>query len=236
MTRPFGSRFPPGGTLVAVLILSGVAAGPAQAQEGESLEVAPRIGLLVPTSTLALGTVTRPAGEPIALSISQETGLLLGVRLTAWWSGAWGWEADFGHAYSNAEVEGEGVGSFCGGDEELECGANVWVASSRLLWRFLRAPEAPWSLHAGLGVTVVGHTGEFWRRGEATTDLGLVAALGGAVDLSRRFALRLDLEDHVYRFRPTIQDDPEIGTVTSDQRLQNDLVVSAGVSIRLLGR
>lgn len=236
MTRPAPSGSRLGPALVAALLLSGVAPGPARAQQGDEFEVAPRVGVLVPTATLARGTVTRPGGDPIALSISQETGLLVGARITAWWSGTWGWEADFGHAFSNAEVEGEGVGSFCGGDEELECSANVWVASSRLLWRLLHRSGAPGSLYASLGVTVVGHTGTFWRRGEATTDLGLVAGLGGAVELSRRFALRLDVEDHAYRFRPEIRDDPEIGTVSSGQRLQNDLVVSAGLSIRLPGR
>ena len=217
-----------------VLALAATAA-PARAQQ-ESLEIVPTVGILIPTGTLTRGVVTPPGGIPVPLAISQETGPLVGARVTAWWSTDWGWEVRFDQAYGDAEVEGEGVGSFCDGAGELECGANVWIASSRVLRRFGLGPGAPWSLHAGLGVTVVGHTGEFWRRGEATTDLGLSAGLGVALELSQRLALRLDADDHVYRFRPEIRDDPVLGTVDSGQRLQNDVVVSVAVAIRLHGR
>ncbi len=217
--------------VAAVLLLT---PGLASAQD-ETFEWVPYAGAFVPTGELARTTVTPDAGIPITLDIEQETAFMFGSRIVAWWSPTWGWEGNFGYALSNASVTADGGVDACAEVEELNCSSSVWMASSKILARWAPSDTGNWYLFGGLGLAVVGHVGEIWTNGDATTDLGGVVGAGAVFDLSRRFAIRLDVEDYIYSFKPKLEDDPGLGTADLQSRTQNDLAFSLGLVIRIHG-
>lgn len=219
--------------LAAILV---VTPGLASAQiQDETFEFVPYIGVYMPTGELARTTITPDVGIPIILDVEQKTAFMFGARLMAWWSAVWGWEGNFGYALSDASVTADGGVDACAQAEDLNCSSSVWTASSKILARWEPSDNGSWYLFGGLGLAVIGHVGEIWTNGEATTDLGGVIAVGGVIDLSRRFAIRLDVEDFVYSFNPKIEDDPGLGTADLQPRTQNDLAFSLGLVIRLHG-
>lgn len=216
-----------------VVLLTVVSAGPLAAQ-ATSIEFVPYGGAFLATGDLAGATfVDTVTSEQTPITLRQKTRLQLGGRLVAWWSKAVGWEFGFAYAQSTMEAKTEDGVDRCG-QAGRQCGANVWYASSKILLRFAPQTYRGWQVFGGAGLAVTGHVGEFWEEGEALTDLGGVFNVGGSLDLSRILAIRVDVEDYLYQFEPKLKDDPTVGSVETS-KLQNDLVISAGLVIRLSG-
>ncbi|KPK65081.1 MAG: hypothetical protein AMS21_05740 [Gemmatimonas sp. SG8_38_2] len=216
-----------------VVLLTVVSAGPLAAQ-ATSIEFVPYGGALLTMGDLAGATlVDTVTSEETALTLRQKTGLVLGGRLVAWWSRTVGWEFGFAYALSTMEAKVEDGRDRCG-EAGGQCNANVWDTSSKILLRYAPRPYRGWQVFGGAGLAVTGHVGEFWEEGEALTDLGGVFNVGASLDLSRVLAIRIDVEDYLYKFEPTLKDDPLVGSVETS-KLQNDLVISAGLVIRLSG-
>lgn len=223
-------------TTFLLACLAGLAAHPAEGQEA-SFEVVPLVGVLLPSGDLARGTLTEAGGATTDIAVDQKSGVLLGVRVGSWWSRVFGWEASFGYALGEVDARadsGAGGQSLCG--PEFDCGGDVWTFNSRIRARWPPDPGSRWYLYGAAGLAVVGHLGDVWERGQATTDLGGVLGIGAALDLSDRFGLRLDVEDYLYTYKPRIEDDPEVGTLDGEARTQNDVVISLGLTARLFGR
>lgn len=216
--------------------LACLTAAPALAQES-SFEIVPVVGAYLPTGALARGSLTEPGGGVTDIAVDQNTGFLLGIRIGNWWSRVFGWEGAFSYVQSDLDVranDGSGEQSLC--DSGLDCGGDMWTFTSRINARWFPGSATRWYLFGSAGLAVVGHVGDVWERGQATTDLGGVFAIGAALDLSDRLALRLDVEDYLYTYKPSIDDDPDLGTLDGEARTQNDIAISAGVIIRLFGR
>jgi hypothetical protein len=217
--------------LVVLLVVT--SAGPLAAQ-ATSIEFVPYGGAFLATGDLAGATfVDTVTSEQTALTLRQKTGLLLGGRLVAWWSKTVGWEFGFAYAQSTIEAKSEDGRDRCG-EAGGQCTANVWYTSSKILFRYAPQPYKGWQIFGGAGLAVTGHVGEFWEEGEALTDLGGVFNVGGSLDLTKAIAIRIDVEDYLYQFEPTLKDDPTVGNVETS-KLQNDVVISAGLVIRLAG-
>jgi hypothetical protein len=193
-----------------------------------SFEWVPYGGLFVPTRDLGTATIS---GTDYA--IRQETGAAFGARLVGWWSRVVGWEGNFAYSLSDVKLTSAGGTDACAGG--TNCSSNVWFASSKLMFRYAPETYKGWYVFAGGGLAVAGHVGDFWDQADATTDLGGVVGIGGAIDLSKRFAIRIDAEDYFYKYEPQLEDDPESGTFAGCSKVQNDLVFSVGVIIRLAG-
>ncbi len=205
------------------------------AAQHETFEFAPYVGAYVPTGVLTHATIT-PVGDPtFEVDIEQDAALMFGGRLVAWWSRVLGWEGAFSYALSDVRVTDPDGTDACATFSELSCTADVWGATSKLLARWAPSESGHWYLFGGLGLAVVGHGGDFWTIGDATTDLGGVVGAGAVLDLSPRFALRLDIEDWIYSFDPKVKDDEEIDSVDLDSQGQNDLAISLGLVISLWG-
>jgi hypothetical protein len=214
------------------LLLVNWSAGAAQT---ESLEWVAFGGLFVPTADLARTTFVQPPLDAAEVKIKQAIGPVVGARLVAWW-GTVGWESAFAYAFSEGRVNVTGVPGpedVCAETPGAECGANVWYASSKLLFRFAPQPYRGWYVFSGAGLAVAGHLGDLWERSGAFTDLGVVVNVGGVIDISRRFAIRIDAEDYIYQFKAKVEDDPVLGTTVVSSKWQNDLVFTAGLVIRI---
>ncbi|HSG81770.1 MAG TPA: hypothetical protein VLC48_05960 [Gemmatimonadota bacterium] len=212
------------GLVTAILILACVAEGRAQSA---TFEWVPYGGVFVPTRELGTTEIGGTTYE-----IKQKTSAALGARLVGWWSRVIGWEGNFAYALGDGQLKSAAGGDYCA-TQDVSCSADVWFASSKLLFRY--APSERLYLFGGAGVMVSGHVGDLWERADATTDLGGVVGIGGVFDISRRFAIRVDAEDYFYKFAPKLESDPEVGTFTGCSKVQNDLVFSAGLVIRLAG-
>jgi hypothetical protein len=219
------------GPLAAFLIV--VSAGPLAAQ-ATSIEFVLYGGAFLATGDLAGATlVDTVTSEQTAVTLRQKTGLLLGGRLVAWWSKTVGWEFGFAYGLSTMEAKAEDGSDRCD-QSGVKCTANVWYTSSKILLRYAPQPYKGLQFFGGAGLAVAGHVGEFWEEGDALTDLGGVFNVGASLDLSKAIAIRIDVEDYLYQFEPTLKDDPKVGSVETS-KLQNDLVISAGLVIRLSG-
>jgi hypothetical protein len=214
------------------ILLTLVSAQPLAAQ-AVSLDFVPFVGVMVPTSDLARTAFVTSPNDTTQLTIRQNVSVQLGGRLVAWWSRSVGWEGTFAYSIGSAKAEVGGT-NVCD-QSDAKCDANVWYASSKILFRYAPQPYPGWALFGGVGLAVAGHVGDFWDNAEAKTDLGGVLDFGASYDLSRIFAVRVDLEDYIYQFKAKIEDDPVLGTVEASSKWQNDLVLSAGLVIRLTG-
>jgi hypothetical protein len=217
-------------TAALCLLFAFAAIGPAAGQD-QKLDIMPVVGLYAPTNDLAV-LLPAQGGTQQTVTFRHKAGLLLGARLVAWWTRTIGWEGSFGYALSEGRRELDGS-STCG-TEPASCKANVWIASSKLLGRWRPQADGTWFLFGGAGLSVVGHTGDFWSDSDAVTDLAGVLNAGAVFDLARLIDLRFEVEDHIYQFKPRIEGSSGM-PLTLGARWQHDLVVSASVAFRILG-
>jgi hypothetical protein len=217
-----------------LVVLLTVVSGAPLAAQATSIEFVPYGGAFFATGDLAGATlIDTVTSEQTAVTLRQKTGLQLGGRLVAWWSRTVGWEFGFAYAQSTMEAKTNDGSDLCG-EADTQCNANIWYASSKVLFRYAPQPYKGWQVFGGAGLAVAGHVGEFWEEGDALTDLGGVFNVGASLDLSKAIAIRIDVEDYLYQFEPTLKDDPLIGSVETS-KLQNDFVISAGIVLRFFG-
>jgi len=169
---------------------------------------------------------------PGGATLSQAVTPVAGLRITAWWS-AIGWDAAFVYGPGSVESDAGGSGAVCA--PAAGCDVSVWYMSSRLLARWQPRDGGRLTLFGGGGLVVAGHDGDFLDHRGALTDLGFTLGAGALLRLSRAFALRFDVEDHIYAFRPAKDDEP-IAPFDGTERTQHDVVLSVGLSWRLFGR
>ncbi len=158
------------------LVLALIMAAAAHAQ----VEIAPYAGVYRPTNILGSGA---------GVTLKQQPSIALGVRVAHWWPGHWGIEATLGYAPSRLK----------GPEAPYLDTAHVLTASAKVLLR-VTSPTARIGLHLGAGVGLVAHGGVAypdWYTGP-TTFLSGITNVGAGVRLTKRVAVRFDLEDFVY--------------------------------------
>jgi hypothetical protein len=192
------------------------------------VELNPFAGVFIPLLELgrfqgSTGGVTPATGT---IEAGQETSTVLGGRLAIWASGVLGFEAAFAYAKSAVETTRmvEPVSPSSGGGDTLD--GFVWASSARVASRFGRRNLV--SFHLLGGLALVGRGG---ADREERADLGGVVGVGAQLGRSR-LRLRLDVEDYLYT-TSTLVTDEVFGTLDLDSKLQSDLMVTAGLSLRL---
>lgn len=200
-----------------LLLFTGVA--PAVAQPPQ-FELVPFVGAFVPLGDLSdqpldIGGTTLDRAK-------QATSLAFGGRAVLWLAGPVGVEGSLFYAPSEAETTVAGVAS--------EQDAYVWAGAGRLLLK-LGVPGAPVHFLLDGGVAVIGRGGDAYNGLNGTSKVGGVAGVAGRFGLSDRLAIRLDAESYLYRarLRPEGSQQP----IEFDSKLQGDIVLSAGLVIRL---
>src|SRR5215218_7863309 len=205
-----------GGAWMARAILVGGALIGTQASSvlAQGISFAPNIGVYIPTTEL----VKAASGEEFKQEMSITLGGRLGVALTQ----RLGLEFTGAYAPSDLKVSASGVG-----DQNAD--ANVFTGSGRVTYQLVpyTSPVA-FVITGGLGV--INRSGDFYADVEHKTDIGGTVGASARFRVGSLLRLQLSAEDYIYKSKAEIP-----GFAASADKTQNDIHISLGVGIPLLG-
>lgn len=141
--------------------------------------------------------------------LKQKTGIAFGGRLTYMMQGNWGIEGEVAYASSKLELNGE----------DGESG-NVIFFGAKAMYFFPSASN--FRVHAGAGLGLTSRGGDDWDGADESSTIGGILNLGFTAPLSGMMKLRVDVEDYIGSIAPIDG---------LDSKLQNDLLITAGVMI-----
>ncbi len=141
--------------------------------------------------------------------LKQKTGIAFGGRLTYMMQGNWGIEGEVAYASSKLELNGE----------DGESG-NVIFFGAKAMYFFPSASN--FRVHAGAGLGLTSRGGDDWDGADESSTIGGILNLGFTTPLSGMMKLRVDVEDYIGSIAPIDG---------LDSKLQNDLLITAGVMI-----
>jgi len=199
-----------------VLLVGGVvltaSAHPLMAQR---ISIAPNIGVYIPTTEL----VKAASGE----EFKQEMSITLGGRLGIMLSNRLGLEFTGAYAPSDLKVTASGFN-----DQNED--ANIFTGSGRISYHVIPS-TSPISFLVTGGVGVINRSGTFYADAEKKTDIGGTLGASAGFLLGSLLRLQVSAEDYVYKPKAEI---PGFGP-TDEKKTQNDIHLSFGVGIPLLG-
>ena len=213
--------------VVAVALASGPSALPAQRQSPVSIAVTPYFGLVSPGRDLLL----RPG---LNVERDPESQALLGViggRVTIGVTEKFAIEGDVGLGKSGLKVSSLSAPS--GTD------AKVTTISGRLVYRLKPTTEPSWiAFHAGVASVSRSFTENSGRPSNLKDGTGVGGVLGAAIGfrMARRTALTITAEDYLYNASFDVAATTGGATQRSQSLIQNDLRVTLGVRVALVGR
>ncbi len=199
-----------------------------------ALEVSAFSGAFVPTSEWRFSPLFAQQAGARTAATKQKTNVLVGTRLTFWQTPLFGVEGQFAYAPSDGDVTVDSL-SACDGailGEIQSCGASVWLASLKGLYRFLPALGYRWNMHVGGGVALIRRYGDLYEDLTGTTSVGGVVDLGFVVRARREITVRLDMETYLYDVRFESKDGTRIGNT----QFQTDVIFTVGVAIEVARR
>jgi hypothetical protein len=206
-----------GNAWVARVLLAGGALVATQAHPllAQKVSITPNIGVYVPTTEL----VRAASGE----EFKQEMSITLGGRLGIMLSNRLGFEFTGAYAPSDLKVTASGLG-----DQSED--ANIFTGSGRVSYHVIPT-SSPVSFLVTGGVGVVNRSGAFYADVENKTDIGGTLGATAGFRLGRLIHLSVSAEDYIYKPKAEI---PGFGP-TDEKKTQNDIHLSFGVGIPLLG-
>ncbi|UCF18654.1 MAG: outer membrane beta-barrel protein [Gemmatimonadota bacterium] len=227
---------------VVTASLAMLAAGPAAAQQ-VAVDLVPFAGAYLPMADVYDWSDTE-VGITATITGKHKTGFAFGGRLTLWFNDAFGLEGGFAYGPSDVDydltVRGDGLSE----SVSTSVSASVWRGSLKGILNLVRSADAPVNFYVGGGIGLVGRSGDGYEQfviqffdenlvfeNEGTTDVGGVLNVGVAFDVSELIAIRIDLEDYIHSVKQTLTLEGE--SFESDSKLQNDLLLTGGVAIRL---
>ncbi|HYF40466.1 MAG TPA: outer membrane beta-barrel protein [Gemmatimonadales bacterium] len=198
-----------------VVMAGGVLLAAAQPLLAQKISITPNIGVYVPTTEL----VKAASGE----EFKQEMSITLGGRLGIMLSDRLGFEFTGAYAPSDLKVTASGLG-----DQNED--ANIFTGSGRVSFHVI-PQTSPISLLVTGGVGVVNRSGAFYADVEKKTDIGGTLGATAGFRLGRLIHLSVSAEDYIYKPKAEI---PGFGP-DDEKKMQNDIHLSFGVGIPLLG-
>jgi hypothetical protein len=206
-----------GNTWVArVLLVGGVllAAG-ANPLTAQRISIAPNIGVYVPTTELVKAASGEQFKQEISLTVGGRLGIFLTERLGLEFTGA--------YAPSDLKISQAGFG-----DQSQD--ANIFTGSGRISYQLVPLTSPIAFLVTG-GVGVINRSGDFYAGMENKTDIGGTVGASARFRLGKLLRIQLSAEDYVYKPKGDIP-----GFTSSDEKkTQNDIHLSLGLGIPLLG-
>lgn len=198
-----------------VLVAGGVLlmAGPNELN-AQRISIAPNIGIYVPTTEL----VKAASGE----EFKQEMSITVGGRLGIFLSDRIGLELTGAYAPSDLKITQSGFG-----DQAED--ANVFTGSGRISLQVIPT-SSPVSFLVTGGVGVVNRSGAFYASMQDKTDIGATVGASAGFRLGKLLRIQLSAEDYIYKPKGEIP-----GFTADENRTQNDIHLSLGVGIPLLG-
>jgi hypothetical protein len=186
----------------------------AQPSLAQRVSIAPNIGVYIPTTEL----VKAASGE----EFKQEVSLTLGGRLGIFFSQRLGVEFTGDYAPSSLKVTASGLGT----KED----ANIFTGSGRVTFQVVPFTSPVAFLVTG-GVGVINRSGDFYKDVDNKTDVGGTLGASARFRLGKLLRLQLNAEDYIYKPKADIP-----GFSAGDEKkTQNDIHLSVGVGIPLLG-
>lgn len=190
--------------VAGAIVLSALSLAARPAMAQGSLTITPWGGIYVPTKN---------EFSSVDTDIKRNNAFMGGARLTFWGNSPLGLEFTGGYSPANVEI--------AGGTINEDKNTNVFVGSAKLMLGISPASSS-FGLYVGGGPALIRRGEDVTAESESVTDWGGVIGAGLRFPLGSSVGLRLDLEDYLYD-----------GDFSGDDDFQNDLVISAGLSLRL---
>jgi hypothetical protein len=181
----------------------------------QGISFAPNIGVYIPTTEL----VRAASGE----EFKQEMSITLGGRLGVSLSERLGLEFTGAYAPSDLKISASGLG-----DQSQD--ANVFTGSGRVSYQLVPY-TSPIAFVITGGVGVINRSGDFYADVEKKTDIGGTLGASARFRLGNLLRIQVSAEDYIYKPKAEI---PGFGP-TDEKKTQNDIHLSIGVGIPLLG-
>ena len=181
----------------------------------QGISLTPNIGVYIPTTEL----VRAASGE----EFKQEMSITLGGRLGVALSQRIGLEFTGAYAPSDLKISASGVG-------DQNQNANVFTGSGRISYQLVPY-TSPIAFVVTGGVGVINRSGDFYANVENKTDIGGTLGASARFRLGSLLRLQVSAEDYIYKPKAEI---PGFGP-TDEKRTQNDIHLSVGIGIPLLG-
>lgn len=199
-----------------VLLVGGVllVAG-AQPLTAQRVSIAPNIGVYVPTTELVKAASGEEFKQEVSLTVGGRVGIALSQRLGLEFTGA--------YAPSDLKISQSGFS-----DQNQD--ANIFTGSGRISYQLVPLTSPVAFLVTG-GVGVVNRSGDFYAGMENKTDIGGTVGASARFRLGKLLRIQLSAEDYLYKPKGDI---PGF-TASDEKKTQNDIHLSLGLGIPLLG-
>jgi outer membrane protein with beta-barrel domain len=203
------------GTAWVAPVIAGLLALTGQPLSAQRISLAPSVGLYVPTTEL----VKAASGQEFKQEISVTFGGRMGIEL----SNRLGLELTGDYAPGNLKITQSGFS-----DQSQD--ANILTGSGRISYQLVPY-TSPVAFVVTGGVGVINRSGAFYEGVEKKTDIGGTVGASARFRLGSLMRLQISAEDYVYKPQAQIP-----GFSPSDEKkTQNDIHLSLGVGIPLLG-
>jgi len=215
--------------LALASVVAVAAASPARAQLAGKFIVTPYVGAYMPSTD-----VGRFTGTAAGFTVKQKTAPALGANLSYWLNDRMAIEG--GALYSGSDVK-HPFFSETGTPSLITEHANLWLGAAKLMMQVL-PPESDFNLRFGIGPAFISRSGSAYKDDNmkltGLTDVGAAMSLCSRMALTSSTALRLRVEDYVYRTKLGFESyTTPSDNFSLDARTQNDFVVSLGFQIFL---
>jgi hypothetical protein len=220
-------------TVLRVAIVIGTCSlafvGPARSQQlSQRIVLTPYAGVFAPASTFSGIPLSEDVGS---LRVRAKPAAAVGATVSYWINERTALELNGAYAFSDIQSKPLGASTWQGGlGSGLSAKAYTLLGSARVMYNIIPS-QYNFRLRVGVGPAIVSRGGKAFDVSDGTikglTDVGGVASLCSRIPLMDRVALRLRAEDYIYSAR--IKFESPARTVLAAQRLQNDMMFSAGL-------
>jgi hypothetical protein len=194
----------------SVLVVAGT--HPLAAQR---ISIAPNVGVYIPTTELVKAASGQDFKQEISITLGGRMGIALSDRL--------GLELTGNYAPGNLKITQSGFS-----DQSQD--ANIFTGSGRISYQLIPL-SSPIAFVVTGGVGVINRSGDFYASAEKKTDIGGTVGASARFRLGKLLRLQVSAEDYVYKPKAEI---PGFSP-TDERKTQNDVHISFGVGIPLLG-
>lgn len=180
-----------------------------------TIAISPMAGGYVPLSDAFEGVFV---GGRVLTELSQDPAFLLGGRVSVR-AAKLGVEAEAGYVFSSMDLPP--ILTEAGISDD----AKVFLGSLNVVYTVFEAPFSPVSFWVSGGVGLVTRGGDFFEAWEDKSDPAGALGFGLRFGLGPLAALRVDLRDYIYSFRPSRGG----GDGDLESKLQNDVIATVGL-------
>lgn len=205
------------------LVVTGAVVTPSAARAQAKFELTPFLGSFYPLAKMC--SDCNKDGSNVRGQ--QLSSVVVGGRLTYWFSPTLGFEANGAYAPSRIQVSAQDTTGFVFG---ASAKGSMLMMGGRLLYRPART-----NLHFIIGAGIVHRGGNVWSTahdsaGTKVTSPAATLGVGVRAAVTPKFALTVSAEGNFYSFDPMLGPSADR---SNGSKLQSDFVVTVGVPIIL---